>query len=448
MKAFKAYDIRGVYGRDFHRETVYRIGFFLPSLLKTSRVLVGWDCRETSPEILSALTEGITDSGADVYRMGFSTTPMVYFATAVLKFDASVQITASHNPREYNGLKISRGRALPVGYDQGLEELERMISEESVNPSVLKGKVVDLKNVRRDYIAFLREFSRDISNLRFGIDCSNGMASILVHQIFGRDPEYIYDTMDGSFPNHPPNPLDEANTTDLKELVLEKGLDIGVIFDGDGDRVMFVDETGRFVRPDIIIAVLAQQFLAEKGERVLHDIRTSRGVIRYIERAGGRPCMWKVGHSHAKMKMREIGAVYGGELAGHYYFRDFFNCDSGMLAAIMVLNAAADLKRKGQAFSSLVDEIDTLCNSGEINFRISDKIGAMEALRERFTELETPEALYDFDGYRIEFPGWWFNVRPSNTEPYLRLVVEAENRELLESKLKEIRAVIEKKGGG
>ena len=158
--------------------------------------------------------------------------------------------------------------------------------------------------------------------------------------------------------------------------------------------------------------------------------------------------MWKVGHSHAKMKMREIGAVYGGELAGHYYFRDFFNCDSGMLAAIMVLNVAADLKRKGKAFSSLVDEIDTLCNSGEINFRISDKIGAMEALRDRFTELETPAALYDFDGYRIEFPGWWFNVRPSNTEPYLRLVVEAENREFLESKLKEIRAVIEKKGGG
>lgn len=448
MKAFKAYDIRGVYGRDFDREIVYRIGFFLPSLLRTRRILVGWDCRETSPEILEALTEGVIDSGADVYRMGYSTTPMVYYATATLEFEASVQITASHNPREYNGLKISRGQALPVGYEQGLRKLEKMISTESVTPSVIRGEELELKNVRRDYIEFLRSFSHNISNLKFGIDCSNGMASILVRDIFGSSPKYIYDKMDGTFPNHPPNPLEEANTADLKDLVHEHGLDIGVIFDGDGDRVMFIDERGRFVRPDIITAVLGNQLLSGEGDRVLHDIRTSRGVIRYIERMGGRPYMWKVGHSHAKMKMREIGAVYGGELAGHYYFREFFNCDSGMLAAIMVLNVAADLKRMGKTFSSLVDEIDTLSNSGEINFRISNKSGAMEALREHFTEFESPDALYDFDGYRIEFPEWWFNVRPSNTEPYLRLVVEAESREMLEGKLKKIREIIEEEGDG
>ena len=447
MKAFKAYDIRGVYGRDIDEETVYRIGFFLPGLLEAEKILVGYDCRESTPEVLSHLVQGITDSGADVYDIGLATTPMVYFATAVHGFHASVQITASHNPAEYNGLKISRSRALPVGYDTGLRELEKLVETEGVQPAVFRGEAKELPGIKAEYITFLEKYLEDYSNIKFGIDCSNGMASLLVRDIFGNEPEYLYDTMDGTFPNHPPNPLDERNTADLKKLVIDRGLDVGVIFDGDGDRVMFIDNRGRFVRPDLITGVLGIRFLEGEKGRVLHDIRTSRGVIEFIEKLGGRPFMWKVGHSHAKMKMRELNAIYGGELAGHYYFRDFFNCDSGMLAAIFVLNILSGLKKRGQTFSTLIDSICGYSNCGEINFRIDDKEAAMNSIRDYFSSRETPTAFYDFDGYRVEFPRWWFNIRPSNTEPYLRLVAEAISPELLNEKLEIIRELIKKCGG-
>ncbi|MCK4505486.1 MAG: phosphomannomutase/phosphoglucomutase [Candidatus Aegiribacteria sp.] len=443
MKAFKAYDIRGVYGKDFNGATVYRIGFFLPGLLSAERVLVGYDCRKSTPELFQNLVKGITDAGADVFNMGLATTPMVYFATATHGFKASVQITASHNPGEYNGLKISRGGALPVGYDSGLKELEAMVENEDAEPSELKGKVIELPNIKDKYLSFLIKFRGDYTDLKFGIDCSNGMASILVGDLFGSTPEVIYDILDGTFPNHPPNPLDEKNTGDLKELVIGKELDIGVIFDGDADRVMFVDDRGRFVRPDLITAVLGLHYLQKNKGYVLCDIRTSRAVIEYIEKLGGRPFMWKVGHSNAKIKMKELKAIYGGELAGHYYFSEFFNCDSGMLAALLVLNIVVQLKERGRTFSSLIDSISTYANSGEVNFRIDDKEAAMESLKNYFTSKENPDAIYDFDGYRIEFPDWWFSIRPSNTEPYLRLVTEAINEKLLESKLNKIRQLLE-----
>ena len=446
LRAFKAYDIRGVYGRDFDGATVYRIGFFLPRLLSADRVLVGYDCRESTPEVFRNLIKGITDAGADIFNMGLATTPMVYFATATHGFKASVQITASHNPGEYNGLKISRRGALPVGYDSGLKELETMVENEKAEPSELKGEAVELPNIKGEYLSFLEKFRGDYTDLKFGIDCSNGMASILVGDIFGSTPEVIYDTMDGTFPNHPPNPLDEKNTSDLKDLVIGKELDIGVIFDGDADRVMFVDDRGRFVRPDLITAVLGLNYLLKKKGCVLCDIRTSRAVIEYIEKLGGRPFIWKVGHSHAKMKMRELNAIYGGELAGHYYFSEFFNCDSGMLTALLVLNIAVQLKGRGETFSSLIDSISTYANSGEVNFMIDDKEAAMESLKNYFTSREKPDAIYDFDGYRVEFPDWWFSIRPSNTEPYLRLVTEAVDEKLLELKLNKIRHLLKARG--
>lgn len=442
MKAFKAYDIRGIYGRDLDDDTVYRIGFHLPRLLQAEKVLVGHDCRLSTPQVLKALTRGIADSGADVFEMGLATTPMVYYATASHGFPASVQITASHNPKEYNGLKISRNGALPVGYDTGLSELEKMVESDHIQPAAFRGRKVPLPGIRDEYISFLEGFRSDHSVLRTAVDCSNGMASLIAREVLGEGPEYIFDTMDGNFPNHPPNPLDQKNSEALRELVKERELDVGVIFDGDGDRVMFIDDRGRFVRPDIITAVLGLHYLTLEKGRVLHDVRTSRGVIQFIEELGGRPYMWKVGHSHAKMKMRELGAIYGGELAGHYYFRDFYGCDSGMLAAVIVLNILAGRKRRGDSLSSLVDEVDIYANSGEVNFRIQDKISAMNRIRDHFASLEDPLAVYDFDGYRMEFPRWWFNVRPSNTEPYLRLVAEADDARLLEEKLREITELI------
>ncbi len=442
MSAFKAYDIRGIYNKDFNKEDVYRIGYFLPKLLGADKVLVGRDVRTSSPEVFEYLCKGITDSGADVYDIGLATTPMVYFATAKYSFPASVQITASHNPKEYNGLKISREGALPVGYDTGLAELEKMVrGSDETNLSENKGRIIKY-DTKSDYIEFLRKYLPNISDLKVAVDCSNGMSAILIKDILGDSPLYLYDTLDGTFPNHEPNPLIEDNVEDLKKAVLDNNCDIGVIFDGDADRVMFVDENGTFIRPDIIIGVMGHYFLEVEKGNVLHDIRTSKAVSKYIEHLGGVPHMWKVGHAFAKLKLREIDGIFGGELAGHYYFRDFFYCDSGILASLIVLSVVAKFKSEGKSFSKLISDINKYANSGEINFKIENKEGAMDELKNHFSASEAVTAFYDFDGYRLEFKDWWFNVRPSNTEPYLRLVVEAKDDELLGAKLNEINRIL------
>jgi len=492
MKAFKAYDIRGVYGRDFDSSDVRKIGFFLPKLLTADTVLVGRDDRASSPEVFEALCDGITVAGADVVSIGQCTTPTVYFATATQRFDAAVMITASHNPAQYNGIKVCKTGALPVDYSTGLAQLEQMCAEQEIVPAEKRGTVREL-DMRGDYLDFLRQYLPDLSNLKIGVDCSNGMVPLLVKELLGNKPKYIFDKIDGTFPNHPPNPLEEENCADIKKLVKDNGLDIGLIFDGDADRVMFIDEQGRYVQPDLITAVLTEYYLVETGststsptppsghpskggdlsypsarpanplsgkvrdvcaetlakagteggffkERILHDIRTSKAVTERIIELGGEPHMWKVGHSFAKMKMRELDCIVGGELAGHYYFRDFFYCDSGMLTALIVLSVAAKLKAEGKPFSSDIDSLRRYANSGELNFHIEKKEAATAALVEKFSTEEKPTAVYDMDGVRIEFADWWFNVRASNTEAYLRLVIEANEEELLAEK----RAAIEK----
>jgi len=444
MKAFKAYDIRGIYGKDFTKNDVYKIGRFLPSLLETKSILIGYDARLSTPEIYNALTEGITDAGADIYDIGYSTTPMVYFATAHYGFSASVQITASHNPKQYNGLKLSRKNALPVGYETGLKELEQRMGKEPLPLKAEEKGTIHKHKVKETYIAFLSSYVTDISNLNITLDCSNGMAALLVKEIFGNTPFYLYDTLDGTFPNHAPNPLEEENVKDLEYEVKKRGSDIGVIFDGDADRVMFVDETGKFISPDLITALLAKKLLKKEKATVLHDIRTSRAVSEYIRKLGGSPFMWKVGHSYAKQKLRELDGLFGGELAGHYYFRDFYYCDSGMLACILVLDTVAELKRERKSISEWLKEIQPYAFSGEMNFTVKRKSEAMEELNNYFTTQFTPMAAYDFDGYRIEFTDWWFNVRSSNTEPYLRLVVEAESGKLLNQKVKLLQSIIKR----
>lgn len=446
MSAFKAYDIRGVYNKDFNKEDVYRIGFFIPQLLKTNKVLVGRDVRISSPEIFEHLVRGINDAGADVYDLGISTTPMVYYFTAKHNFSASVQITASHNPKEYNGLKVSRESALPVGFDTGLGELQKLVEDKSeIIPAANRGKVLEYR-VIQEYIDFQKTYLKDISNLNIAIDCSNGMGALLAVDIYGTNPHYIYDELDGTFPNHEPNPLEEENVEDLKHLVVKEKCDVGVIFDGDADRVMFVDDLGRFIRPDLMIAVLAEYFIKEKGlsGNVLQDIRTSKSVSEYITKLGCTMHMWRVGRAYAALKLREIDGIFGGELAGHYYFKDFYYSDSGILAATLILGIVADLKRKNKTFSGLINEINTYANSGEINFKINQKAEAMEAIREYFTSQEPTVAFFDFDGYRIEFKDWWFNIRPSNTEPYLRFIAEAKSETLLAEKVAKAESIIRK----
>lgn len=446
MGAFHAYDIRGIYNKDFNKDDAYKVGFFLVDLLKTDRVLVGRDARESSDEIYEYLTRGITDAGADVYNLGLATTPMVYYATAKGNFNASVQITASHNPREYNGMKVSRENAEPVGYDTGLKVIEDKIKkQEPIVPAAKRGKIIE-HDIRAEYINFLNGFKRDYSNLKIGIDCSNGMAALIIKDILGTNPIYLYDKLDGTFPNHEANPLIPENVVDLQNLVKKNACDLGIIFDGDADRVMFVDENGRFISPDLMIGVLGHYFLEEKGLKgnVLQDIRTSKAVGEYLTPMGATMHTWRVGRAFAAKKLREIDGIYGGELAGHYYFRDFFYSDSGMLACILILNVVSKMKAQGISLSQLIAKIETYANSGEINFKLERKREAMDAVRDFFTSTEKSTASYDFDGYRVEFPDWWFNIRPSNTEPYLRFIAEAKTREMLDSKIAKAREIISK----
>ncbi len=440
-KAFKAYDIRGIYGKDFNREDVYKIGFFLPALLESENILVGRDVRASSDEVFAALADGITDSGAHVYNMGLATTPMVYYTTAKHEFHASVQITASHNPAEYNGLKVSRTNAMPVGFDTGLKDLLQMAENQPVQIAKKKGKIIDFP-AKDEYLDFLRGYKPETDNLNIAIDCSNGMAALLIKKIIGEEHHFLYDELNGHFPNHDPNPLEEENVKDLKKLVLDKKADIGIIFDGDADRVMFVDEKGQFISPDLMIALLGHYFIQEKGMKVLEDIRTSKSVKEYLEKMGAEVHTWRVGRAYAAPKLKEIDGVFGGELAGHYYFRDFFYSDSGILAALIVLDILNSFKKEGKKLSELIANIKNYANSGEINFKIKDKAAAIETLKDFFVAEEEPMEILDFDGIRLEFKNWWFNVRPSNTEPYLRLLVEAKSEGLLKDKLKQIKTVL------
>ncbi len=449
MGAFHAYDIRGVYNVDFDKETAYKVGFFLPELLSADKVLVGRDARVSSDEIHEYLLKGLTDAGADVYDIGLSTTPMVYFGTANYGFKASVQITASHNPAEYNGMKVSRENALPVGLDTGLGQIKEWVeSGRPCTPAGVKGQVHQM-DIKADYLAFLLKYKEDWSSLKIAMDVSNGMASLFVRDIFGDQPAYIYEQMDGRFPNHEPNPLVQKNVEDLKTLVAQTKADIGVIFDGDADRVMFVDENSRFISPDLMIAVLGHYFLEERGEKgyIHQDIRSSKAVGEYLAPMGGVMNTWRVGRAYAALKLREIDGVYGGELAGHYYFRDFFYSDSGLLAAILILNVVAKMKVQGVSLSQLIARIEKYKNSGEINFRLEDKLGAMNAVRDYFMGTEQSTAYMDFDGYRVEFPQWWFNIRPSNTEPYLRFLCEATTQELLDEKVGMVRRILTEQFG-
>ncbi|NOX46363.1 MAG: phosphomannomutase/phosphoglucomutase [Chlorobi bacterium] len=445
MKAFHAYDIRGIYNKDFNKEDVYKIGYYLPELIKADKVLIGRDVRKSSPEIFEYLCKGITDSGADVFDAGLATTPMVYWATAKFGFDASIMITASHNPKEYNGLKVSKTDALPVGYDTGLGELEeKVLKSQRISPNQNKGKIkaIDVKN---DYLKFLETYNGDFSNLNIAMDCSNGVAGLLIEDILHQQPNYINLEPDGTFPNHEPNPLIPKNVEQLQKLVALKKSDIGVIYDGDADRVMFVDENSRFIPPDLIIALLGHYFLEKKGlkGKVLQDIRSSKSVTEYVSKMGSTVEMWKVGRAYAALKLREIDGIYGGELAGHYYFRDFYYSDSGIMASLIVLQIVSRFKKEGLSFSALIDRIKNYENSGEINYKIEKKKEAMEAVKDFFTKEEKPLAFFDFDGYRVEFEKWWFNIRPSNTEPYLRLLVEATNEKLLQEKLHKIESILE-----
>ena len=442
MDAFKAYDIRGVWNKDLDARLVYKIGYFLPQVLNTKKILVGRDIRLSSDEAFEALTNGLTDAGADVFNAGLSTTPMIYWGTGKLGFDASVMITASHNHKTHNGLKFSGKDVVPIAYSNGLNKIEQLIGSGENMPKMQKGSVRKI-DLHEDYLTFLKKYQQDYSGLDITIDCSNGMAGLFTEALFGKDVHYINETPDGNFPAHEPNPLEPENQEQIKNAVLKNKSDIGLIFDGDADRVMFIDEKGQFVSPDLIIALLGHYFLTSgKKETVVHDIRTSKAVGEYLKQFNTDISIWKVGRAFGATKLKELDGIYGGELAGHYYFRDFYYSDSGLMAALIVLNVVSDFHQKGVPFSSLMNKISTYANTGEVNFRIEKKQEAMDAVKDYFFTNEPPQKFMDFDGYRLEFDDWWFNIRPSNTEPYLRFLAEAKDQQVLDNKTKIIFGLI------
>lgn len=442
MGFFKAYDMRGTFGADFDLDTVYRAGLSLPGAVAQGRWLVGRDCRATSGDVAAALKAGLREAGAQIDDIGLCTTPMIYAFTATGGYDASAMVTASHNPPCDNGIKVSRKGAVPAGYADGLDKVE-------ARTDVLKSRGV---RWRRDagparlagadeaklaeYTALLRKLSggaERFANLRFAVDCSCGMASLIAKELFP-GAMLLNDTLDGSFPAHTPNPLSPEAWRDAARAVRENALDCAVIFDGDADRAMFLDETGAFTRPDLLIEAAASQCPGfGAGAKVLHDVRTSRGTIELLREAGCEPVMVPVGHVFAKKAMRETGAICGGELAGHYYFKDFFGCDSGALAAMRILAAAAQAKARGETFSRFAARAGArYANTGELNFRVEDKDAAVARALDAAARNFPPEiSRTTMDGVRVEYAEGWFNIRKSNTEPFLRLVVECDGAERL-----------------
>lgn len=442
MKGFKAYDIRGVYNKDFNSNDVYRIGHFLPDVLPAGRYLVGRDHRISSGEIRESLVDGLLSRGVDVYDMGLSTTPMVYYNAGRYHFDASVQITASHNSGEYNGFKVSGPNVVPIGYDNGLNRLEELVERAPLRKSSSRGRIIPLDG-KAGFLDFVRRYHHpSIRQLKLAVDCSNGMAGYVIRDILGNQPFYINEEPDGRFPNHDPNPLKKENQKDVQAAVLSEGLDAGVIYDGDADRVVFVDDKGRFVSPDLLIALMGHYFIDRRGERVLQDIRSSRSVKEYLDAFGAEVHTWKVGRAFACPRLRELDALYGGEFAGHYYFRDFYYSDSAMIATLSALEVIARFRDKGVAFSGIIDNICRYSSSGELNYHIEKKQQAIEAVAGHFIAQEPPLDRMDFDGTRLDYDDWWINIRPSNTEPYLRVILEARTPDLLKDKMDVVQGIL------
>lgn len=438
MGIFKANDIRGIWNTEWNGETAYKIGFFLPQVMDCDTILVGRDVRLSSNEVFDNLSRGIIDAGCNVLDIGLATTPMVYFATVYFEVPLSVQITASHNPASYNGMKVSRRNAIPVCATDGLDQVQKLVLEKEVVPSDKKG-VLRKIDAKTPYLAFQAKGMPDFSNLKLAIDCSNGMACLVVKELFGENHCYINDHFDGSFPAHEPNPLDESTCEQIKKTVLQNKADLGIIFDGDADRVMFIDEKGTYIHADHMGAILGHRF--EKGIAVV-DIRSSRSTVSYLEALGYEVAVWKVGHAQVKQKMRELGATFGSELSGHYYFKEFFNCDSAVFATKCILEVLSGFKNQGKSVSQVLSTVIGYKTTGEVNFTLKNAKKVMERLFETYSLQDTTKIL-TFDGYRIEFPTWWFSVRTSNTEPYLRLVMEAKTQQELDEKFAEISAIIQ-----
>jgi phosphomannomutase len=434
MGIFKAYDIRGIHPEELDAEIARKIGRAFSDILGPGEVIVGRDARVHSPELSRAVCAGLREAGRDVINIGLASTPMVYYAIGSREVAGGLVVTASHNTGEYNGMKLCREGARPVAYSTGISEIEEACEGEGPEIKEKQGSIVflDLLSAYQIHVASFATLERQI---QIAIDASNGMAGHTLPGIFELMPQLHAETIfmepDGTFPNHEANPLKEKNLDPVRELILSSGAELGVCFDGDADRCCFVDEEGVTVPADIITALLARDLLAQHGPvPIIYDLRSSWVVKEEVEAAGGKAIRDRVGHSFIKATMREKGALFAGELSGHFYFKENYMTDSGVLAMVAVVNLLS--RHPETKLSALVKDLRRYHQTGEINFRVEDKEGAMAALRETFPEGRSD----DLDGVTIECgelgdkAWWWCNVRASNTEPLLRLNLEANSAEL------------------
>ena len=441
----KAYDIRGVVGEQLDAALVRAFGAAFALLIKPEApaVVIGHDMRDSSPELSAAFADGVTSQGLDVVSIGLASTDQLYFASGSLNLPGAM-FTASHNPAKYNGIKLCRAGAAPVGQDTGLAEIRDTVEQGVPEFEGQRGSVSE-RDVLADYAAYLRKLV-DLSSsrpLKVVVDAGNGMGGHTVPTVFDGLPIDIvpmYFELDGSFPNHEANPLDPKNIVDLQAKVRETGADAGLAFDGDADRCFVVDERGEPVSPSAITALVAVRELAkDPGGTVIHNLITSKGVPEIVAEHGGKPVRTRVGHSFIKAEMARTGAIFGGEHSAHYYFRDFWRADTGMLAALHVLAA---LGEQNGPLSELTSAYSRYAASGEINSTVTDQVARMIAVKDSYRARSGVE-IDELDGLTVQLPGGaWFNLRPSNTEPLLRLNVEAANAEAVQALVDEVLAIV------
>jgi phosphomannomutase len=442
---FKAYDVRGVYPSEVNEEGARAIGAAFVAYLNAQRIAVGRDMRLSSPGLAAAFIDGATSQGADVTDYGMIATDMLYFAVARDGHDGGVQITASHNPKQYNGMKMVRKAAFPLSGDEGINDIRDMIAGDRIPaPASRRGQVVT-KNVLGPYVDHVMSFI-DASIVRpFNVvlDAGSGMGGLVAPKLFDRLPCHttrLCFEIDGRFPNHEANPLIEENRRDIVEAVVKQKADIGIAWDGDADRCFFITGTGEFVSGDFITALLAEAFLMKHpGATIIYDLRASYAVRDTVARYSGTSLMNRVGHAFFKARMRETNAIFGGEVTGHYYFRDNFYADNGFIPALLILEL---MSKKGQSLHELLQPLaDKYFISGEIN----TKLASMDLVPSKLDQIAAKYAdghQYKLDGLSVEYPDWHFNTRPSNTEPLLRLNLEAKTPGMMAQKRDEVVALI------
>jgi phosphomannomutase len=444
---FKAYDIRGLSPGELGPAEAGRIGAALARIHRPKTVVVGHDMRITSPELEETLIQGLNAQGVNVVRIGLCTTPMFNFAVAESngEYDMGVMVTASHNPAKYNGLKITKGDNTAIGQGSGMEELRDLAcGGEPIPQSNMRGTVENDDDLLERYIEAIWSRSKlegDLSSWKIAIDAGNGMEGLVLPKLskkLGADVHELYWKLDGNFPNHEANPVKIETLADLQDEVKSKGCVLGAAFDGDGDRVGFVDEKGEAIPGDILTALFAKAILSEqKGAKILYDLRSSKSVKEVIEEAGGTAEMCKVGHAGIKRQMRETGAVFAGELSMHFYFAEFANCEASDYAMLLLIRL---MLREGKPLSEIWKPLVRYAHSGEINFTVSDSKAALEKVASHYTPHAT--SVSHLDGVRIDMGDWWFSLRASNTEPLIRLNLEANTKEIMDDKLIELRTCL------